>query len=653
VPYLEDALKILGNTGTNSQNLDMLFSCRDTLVPFIGAGLSTDFGYPAWHHLIQGIAAQAAQPKLSSKVDSLLSNSRFEEAAEAVNRHLPNLFDDTLRSTFDIAKLQRPIRRGAVRHIPNIAKGPVLTTNFDHVLEAAFEDAGRPFAQVFPGSRIREASRTIQLGEPLLLKLHGDYLDSASRVLTLSQYIREYGTADPRKANLNLPLPTVLGQALAARPLLFLGCSLKTDRTITVVGRLAEKMPGIVHFTLMSESENTPTRRDQFEKWNLRPIFFPRGQYNKIEEFLGCLAGYWQIGRHHANSFTSGIRPSGNRDRRLKIVAVNGYKLFYFRAARKLSISKLSKISRISAQLLGRLERTRKRPGTPGTQVFQRCEQPVLSRVERALGCIGKLQAGTPDDFLTQYTLFYLLNKNKKGADFRDANQMEMAFQTKAVVFDFDGTLTDRPDDRTTWERIWSSLGYPLNECAELHDRYLAKEGKGFTHQEWCDITAKKFKERNFSEKHLKRIARNTTLVKGTAETITRLKKSGVSVYILSGSIRQIIKECLGELYDSFDEVKANDIIFDSSGVISEIRGTRYDFWGKARFLRKIWEENEWSPWDVLFVGNSVNDDWASLSGVRTLCVNPHLTRPDNRSVWTYAIRRMSDLSEIMKFVRI
>jgi hypothetical protein len=154
-------------------------------------------------------------------VDRLLSNNRFEEAAEAVNRELPNLFDDTLRSTFDIAKLQRPVARGAVRHIPNIAKGPILTTNFDRVIEAAFEDAGCPFRQVFPGSRIREARRTIQLGEPLLLKLHGDYLDSTSRVLTLPQYIREYGHANPRKANLNLPLPAVLSQAFSISTIVF------------------------------------------------------------------------------------------------------------------------------------------------------------------------------------------------------------------------------------------------------------------------------------------------------------------------------------------------------------------------------------------------------------------------------------------------
>ncbi|MGO9273020.1 MAG: hypothetical protein ACLQOO_22755 [Terriglobia bacterium] len=48
--------------------------------------------------------------------------------------------------------------------MPGITRGPVLTTNFGFVVEAAFEDAGGPFSDVFPGSRIREVFRGIQLG---------------------------------------------------------------------------------------------------------------------------------------------------------------------------------------------------------------------------------------------------------------------------------------------------------------------------------------------------------------------------------------------------------------------------------------------------------------------------------------------------------
>lgn len=162
----------------------------------------------------------------------------------------------------------------------------MLTTNFDRVLEAVFEDGGQRFSEVFPGSRIHEASRAIQLHERFLLKLHGDYRDSATRVLTLGEYEREYGNPDPRSIDFNLPLPRVLGQACGSRPLLFLGCSLRSDRTTLVIAEIARKLAGIIHFALLPGSENTRERCAELDSWNIRPLFFPAGKYDKIDQFL-------------------------------------------------------------------------------------------------------------------------------------------------------------------------------------------------------------------------------------------------------------------------------------------------------------------------------------------------------------------------------
>ncbi len=179
------------------------------------------------------------------------------------------------------------------------------------MLEAAFEEADRPFREVFPGSRIREASRAIQLGKPFLLKLHGDYYDADSRVLTLDEYTREYGSPDPEKVDLDRELPSVLHQALGAWPLLFLGCSLKNDRTTRVIARIAKRLPGTMHFALLPESDlggcetqehytapiNTDEsskaadhRRQQLYSWNIRPLLFPAGEFEKIDQFLAFLA---------------------------------------------------------------------------------------------------------------------------------------------------------------------------------------------------------------------------------------------------------------------------------------------------------------------------------------------------------------------------
>jgi hypothetical protein len=266
MPFSDKALGILGEIASNDTNLHLLDGCLPQLVPFVGAGLSADFGYPQWGLFLRKAACRFG---LSSKVESLLAGWQFEEVAEALAQDRPKAFDDFLREAFDERKLVWPARKCAVCHLARFSRGPVLTTNFDHVLEAAFADAGRAFkpAEVFPGSRIREASRAIQLSRPFLLKLHGDYDDVASRVLTLSDYTREYGSKEPGCVNLRLPLPKVLEQVLGARPLLFLGCSLKRDRTTLVMTRIAEKLPG-TSTSLLSLNRKTP--RNASESWKLR-----------------------------------------------------------------------------------------------------------------------------------------------------------------------------------------------------------------------------------------------------------------------------------------------------------------------------------------------------------------------------------------------
>jgi len=126
------------------------------------------------------------------------------------------------------------------------------------------------------------------------------------------------------------------------------------------------------------------------------------------------------------------------------------------------------------------------------------------------------------------------------------------------------------------------------------------------SHQEWCDITRDHFREAHFSRKDLKDVAKSITLIPGTREVLESLRARDIKLYILSGSIKQIIYEVLGDLRGYFEDIRANDISFDSSGIIRKISGTLYDFEGKATFLSRIIAENEYSPFDVLFVGTLV-----------------------------------------------
>lgn len=329
-------------------------------------------------------------------------------------------------------------------------------------------------------------------------------------------------------------------------------------------------------------------------------------------------------------------------------VQINPYKLFYHRATMGLSFADLANLTGVEGRLLRRME-TVKGPPLSARQ-FPVADRKTIETLEEALSCPGRLTAGQKDDFLSQYMMFHETNRVKQKRRSAAMDRSRTEFKTRVVVFDFDGTLTKRDEDLTTWERMWIASGYTIEECT----KYFLMFRKGqISHQKWCDITAEHFRNGGFTRAKLEDIAGAIQLVDGVKETIDALSKRGIALYILSGSVKEVIWRALGELRLSFEEVRANELEFDVDGRISRIRGTRFDFEGKAAFIKRIIEDRRCAPLDVLYVGNSCNDVWSSQSGARTLCVNPHFTDPSNQEHWTYFVRKMDNLQQIIKFTEI
>jgi hypothetical protein len=88
-------------------------------------------------------------------VEEHLRRFEHEEAAEDIAQRAPGNLDEHLARVFDPTRLPVPLRKGAVRHLPRIAKSFVMTTNFDAILETAFREVGKEseFKGVFAGSR--------------------------------------------------------------------------------------------------------------------------------------------------------------------------------------------------------------------------------------------------------------------------------------------------------------------------------------------------------------------------------------------------------------------------------------------------------------------------------------------------------------------
>lgn len=221
--------------------------------------------------------------------------------------------------------------------------------------------------------------------------------------------------------------------------------------------------------------------------------------------------------------------------------------------------------------------------------------------------------------------------------------------QKKIVVFDFDGTLTEPRIDNNTWELLWDYLGYDVSECEKYHRQFSNNE---ITHDEWCEITEKKFIEAGCNRKHLKLLAQKVKLVDDVETVIYDLKAKGIMLYILSGSIKQYIEYVLGPAISKcFTEIKANRFTFDDQGNLEGIIGTPYDFEGKAKFVNKIIKEKGVMPNDILYVGNSFNDEFVYTTNVETLCINPRGTDFYNNKIWHNYIRKMGSLKEILPYV--
>lgn len=218
----------------------------------------------------------------------------------------------------------------------------------------------------------------------------------------------------------------------------------------------------------------------------------------------------------------------------------------------------------------------------------------------------------------------------------------------QAVVFDFDGTLTNTKS-RTTWESLWEMLGYDVQECRDLHKQY---DKGNFTHQEWCDRTAEKFIEKKLTRQQVLEFAKKIKLIAGCKKTLQALNERNIKLYIVSGSIKDIIEKVLGSTHSFFTEIQANEFTFDrQTSILNKIIGTIYDFEGKANYIKYIANRLEIAPSDILFVGNSNNDMWAYQSGANTLCINPTLTNYHDETIWHNTIVECKNLLEILPFI--
>lgn len=250
---------------------------RGAVVPFVGAGLSVSSGYPGWTAFLkQHIRETAINPE---EFDQILRAGQYEEAAQKLADALGPAFNEAVENAFGRS---RDIS-GCIQLLPHVFDSCVITTNFDDVTKRCYEAAGKPFSEELSGEHSRELPRKLAEGKRILLKLHGTSTSPRGRILTAAEYQKHYGNGEELQKAI---------EAICSKTLLFVGCSLTVDRTLTAMKAFvqANGHDNIArHYAFLPVPGNDVeknARRDALIECNVYPIWYPAGAHDESIEAL-------------------------------------------------------------------------------------------------------------------------------------------------------------------------------------------------------------------------------------------------------------------------------------------------------------------------------------------------------------------------------
>lgn len=237
------------------------------ILPFVGAGMSKPSGFPMWREFLKELAHN--DPDVLGKVEKAIEEGRFADAAQIIADDLDeNMLSEQIENYF-AAQVFTP--KGPVWLLPELFKLGCVTTNFDHVLEKVYEHNELAFVQVFSGASIVDAPRETASGVNVLFKIHGSATSKLGRILTTNEYTNAYGN--------QRTVPGTLNHLITNRSLLFMGCSLATDRTISAMQeiKVMNGAAGLRHYAFLPDPgrSNRTAKHTELQRAEIHPIWYP------------------------------------------------------------------------------------------------------------------------------------------------------------------------------------------------------------------------------------------------------------------------------------------------------------------------------------------------------------------------------------------
>ncbi|MEW6516817.1 MAG: SIR2 family protein [candidate division FCPU426 bacterium] len=264
---------------------------RGFVIPFVGAGMSKSVGCPEWKEYLLRFCTDAGLD-----VDAVQQRLEVNGDYEGVMNDIVTKLGDA-RFNLDFERDFNPPAdlSGAVLRLPDLFDSCAITTNFDRILEKAYEKCGKAFAEKTTGrGSVNAFYRAIPAGERYLLKLHGNLDNVSERVLNKGEYDDAYG--NDGNIHFERPIPKLLKRLYTSFSFLFVGCSLAYDRTIQTFAKIAQDVgaDSLPHHYAILPCPTDPDRKTQLEQRladaHISAIWYPEDEHTQVEEILELLS---------------------------------------------------------------------------------------------------------------------------------------------------------------------------------------------------------------------------------------------------------------------------------------------------------------------------------------------------------------------------
>lgn len=256
---------------------------RSRVVPFVGAGMSKPMGMPLWDEALRELLSRLPAADVAG-ITEMINTGRHIAAAQALAAHDPVQTENFIRTKYRVQEIRLA---GPMLLLPRIAKGCVITTNFDDAIEQVYGKDGVHFDAYMHGTQGHNFFPRLVRGDRCLLKLHGDADSPETHILSEARYADAYGNP----FDFHRPLPKALRQVYVSQSMLFLGCSLEQDWTL----ELLQKAKQADEFAIPNHYAILPTPGDEQAKHqkatrllslHIQPLWYPGDEHEYVERYL-------------------------------------------------------------------------------------------------------------------------------------------------------------------------------------------------------------------------------------------------------------------------------------------------------------------------------------------------------------------------------